>query len=72
MCAKDDTFIILAGAEDIILSSNNVVSKKWPKWFTPNCISNPSSVFDFGQPAIPVKINYKCIKIYHNNILQLQ
>lgn len=53
MCASDETFIILAGADALIRSSNSVVNKKWPRWFTPNCISNPSAVLDLGQPARP-------------------
>ena len=38
------------------LTSNGVissVSKKWPRWFVPNCISNPSSVFHSGHIMMP-------------------
>lgn len=37
----------------IIKSSNKLVNKKCPKWFTPNCISKPSLVFEFGVLITP-------------------
>ena len=53
---------------DADLTSNGVinsVSKKWPRWFVPNCISNPSSVFHSGHIMMPVMVRKK------SNILPL-
>ena len=54
-----------AGALCRILGSKSEVNRKWPKWFTPKCVSNPSSVFDFGQAMTPEKtiigLNFKPI-----------
>ena len=30
------------------------VSRKWPKWLVPICISKPSSVFSSGQAIMPI------------------
>ena len=52
-CAMEDTVTILAGAERIIRGRRRQVNRKWPRWFTPNWVSKPSSVFLWGQARIP-------------------
>ena len=59
VCAREDTLMILAGAELLILSRSKFVSRKWPRWFTPNCISKPSCVFQWGHIIIPINTR-KC------------
>ena len=44
---------ILAGAERIIRGRRRQVNRKWPRWFTPNWVSNPSSVLPWGHAIIP-------------------
>ena len=36
-----------------IAGSSRLVSRKWPRWLTPNCISLPSTVVDSGRPISP-------------------
>ena len=45
--------ILLPGPEDFIVSVNNDVSKKCPKWFTAKWISIPSIDTDLGAWYIP-------------------
>ena len=52
-CADDDTVTIRLGADFFRRSSSKLVNRKCPKWFTPNCISYPSSVFQYGHTIIP-------------------
>lgn len=52
-CALEDTVTILAGAERIIRGRRRQVNRKWPRWFTPNWVSNPSSVLPWGHAIIP-------------------
>src|SRR3954470_12036310 len=35
--------------------SSSAVKAKWPRWFVPNCSSNPSSVVCFGGYMTPVE-----------------
>jgi hypothetical protein len=56
-CALDNTVTILAGAERIIRGSRRQVNRKWPRWFTPNWVYNPSTVLLWGNPKIPGTIN---------------
>ena len=42
-------------ADDFLKSGmSSSVNRKWPKWFVPICISNPSSVFHSGHVIIPI------------------
>jgi hypothetical protein len=52
-CSFEDTVTILAGAERIIRGRRRQVNRKWPRWFTPNWVSNPSSVLVWGHAIIP-------------------
>jgi hypothetical protein len=52
-CALEDTITILAGAERMMRGRRRHVNRKWPRWFTPNCVSNPSSVLPLGHAMIP-------------------
>jgi hypothetical protein len=44
---------ILAGAELMMRGRRRHVNRKCPRWFTPNCVSNPSSVLLWGHAMIP-------------------
>src|SRR6266536_2226055 len=44
LCASDDTTTTRDGALARNRSSNRSVSRKWPRWLTPNVSSKPSSV----------------------------
>ena len=40
---------------DFLKSGRSIsVSRKWPKWLVPICISKPSSVFSSGQAIMPI------------------
>lgn len=56
-----ETVTTRLGADFFKRSSRQFVSRKWPRWFTPNCISNPSSVFHFGQLIIPPSQNIRVL-----------
>ena len=50
-------------AVDFLKSGISIsVSRKWPKWLVPICISKPSSVFNSGHAIIPIFDRY----IYKN------
>lgn len=54
------------------VSNNRFVRRKWPKWFTPNCISMPSFVNAYGHlitPALLIKMsNWFSFSWYLENI----
>ena len=44
---------------DFLKSGRSIsVSRKWPKWLVPICISKPSSVFNSGHAIIPIFNKY--------------
>lgn len=53
------------GADFFRRSSRQCVKRKCPKWFTPNCISKPSSVFHFGQLMTPKSEANNLLKTSH-------
>lgn len=55
--AKLETLTTRLGDDFFRRSNRQFVKRKWPRWFTPNCISNPSSVCHFGQPITPKSQN---------------
>jgi len=52
------------------------IAKSSPKWFTPNCISKPSAVFEYGHIMIPALLirmsilDSSCIR-YNNRYAKL-
>lgn len=51
--ATEERLIILAGADCLMVSNKSKVQRKWPRWLTPSCISNPSSVCHLGHTITP-------------------
>lgn len=43
-------------AASLMSGKSICVNRKWPKWFVPICMSNPSSVFHCGHWQMPCKI----------------
>lgn len=58
------------GADFFRRSNRQFVSRKWLRWFTPNCISNPSVVFHCGQLMIPPSQKYKIIESSFKHLLK--
>lgn len=53
-CAILDTFTTRLGAELLRIPKRRLLSKKWPRWLTASCVSNPSSVIHLGHIITPV------------------
>ena len=50
-------------SSSLVPYSNNLISETIPKWFTPNCMSKPSSVFHEGHritPALFISMSTRC------------
>merc|ERR1719239_2091123 len=53
-CASEDTLTMRApGPAFFTRGITRLVSRKWPRWFVPICISKPSSVLVNGQVITP-------------------
>ena len=59
------------GADFLSKSRSKFVSKKWPKWLTPKCVSKPSSVFWKGTPNRPSIFVKKFFLIYEYKTIEL-
>lgn len=61
-----ETMTMRLGVDFFRRSNRQFVRRKWPRWFTPNCISNPSAVFHCGQLMTPASQTYKMLNTSSN------